>query len=77
MDELVYYFIMHDLNQIGKMENFVYYIYEKDRGWIPDINHLLSDRLMGYDGLFVGCISMLSKVDEITKEKAYQMIQTM
>lgn len=77
MDEFVYYFIMHDLNQIGKMEDYAYYIYVKERGWEPDNNHLLSDRLMGYDGFYVGCFHMLSKVDEISEELAYQIIKAM
>lgn len=77
MGEFVYYFIMHDLKRIGKMEDYAYYIYEKEKGWIPDSNHLLSDRLMGYDGYLVGNISMLLKVDEISEEVANRLIETM
>jgi hypothetical protein len=77
MDDFVYYFIMHDLNRVGKMEDYAYYIYEKERGWIPDNEHLLSDRLMGYDGLFVGSLTMLSRVDEISEEEANKMINLM
>lgn len=77
MDEFVYYFIMHDLNQVGKMEDYAYYIYDKKTGWMPDKNHLLSDRIIGYDGEIVGCISMLSKVDEISEEMANQIIRQM
>lgn len=77
MDGLVYYFIMNDLNKIGKMEDYVYYIYEKQIGWVLDINHLLSDRLVGYDGYFVGSSNMLSKIDEISEEEVNKMIKLM
>lgn len=77
MGDFVYYFIMHDLNCIGKMEDYAYYIYEKESGWIPDNDHLLSDRLMGYDGDFVGSLNMIARVDEISEEEANKRINLM
>lgn len=38
------------MNLIGKIEDYAYYIYDKEKGWIEDKEHLLSDRLIGYDG---------------------------
>lgn len=75
MNDFVYYFFIHDLKQIGKMEDYAYYLYEKEMGWVPDRNHLLSDRLIGYDGEFVGSQDMLSRVYEITEEEANKLIR--
>ena len=71
-----YYFIS-DLNIVGKMDNFVPYIYDKDKGWIVDNNNILSDRLMGYDGETIGSSDMLFRVDEITAAEAMKLIKNM
>lgn len=77
MDGIIYYFIIHDLNLIGKMEDYVDYIYDNKQGWVPDKEHILSDRTIGYDGESIGSSDMLFRVDEIPEEEAMKLIENM
>lgn len=72
----VYYHII-DLNIVGKEFDFVPYLYDSKNGWVVDEEHLLSDRLMGYDGGAIGSGDMMLKVEEITEETANNLIGTM
>ena len=47
MDTTYYHII--DLNLVGKEEEYVPYIYNKDSGWEVDSENILMDRVMGYD----------------------------
>lgn len=78
------YYLMNDLNMIGKEEHFVPYIYQKDRGWIVDEDNLLMDRVMGYDksepsgSIYrIGNSEMMEQVKEISEEEAIQFISSM
>lgn len=71
-----YYFIS-DLNKVAKIENFVPYIYDKDKGWIVDNENILMDRIMGYDGESIGSSSSIFKVDEITEDQANKIIKSL
>ncbi|MEM5817463.1 MAG: hypothetical protein AAGU16_06305 [Desulfitobacterium hafniense] len=73
-EETTYYFLS-DLSLVGKMDDFVPYLHDKDKGWIVDNNNLLMDRIMGYDGDGIGNSDMLFRVDEITEEEANQRIK--
>ncbi len=77
MNDFTAYYLINDLNIVGKEENFIPYIYDKDKGWVVDNNNILSDRLMGYDGEDIGCSDMLFRVDEITEEEANKLISAM
>ncbi len=64
-------------------DNRVCYIYNKDSGWIVDNNHVLMDRLMGYDETEepgspykLGNMDMLIRIDKITKDEAMRLINT-
>lgn len=81
MDEITYYFKINDLNLIGKMEDYIDYIYDKDKGWVIDNERLLSDRMIGYDAseepgshYGIGNTDMLSRINEITEEEAKILI---
>lgn len=65
------------LNLIGKVDNFVPFLYEKKNGWVVDNQNLLMDRLIGYDGESIGSTSSLMLVEEITEEKANKLIKKM
>lgn len=69
-----YYFI-NDLNRIGKVENFVPYLYEVKKGWVVDHSNALMDRIIGYDGESIGNSSELFKVEEITEDEANKRIK--
>lgn len=77
MNDFTAYYLINDLNIVGKEENFVPYIYDKSKGWVVDNDNILSDRLMGYDGEDIGCSDMLFRVDEITEEEANKLIAAM
>lgn len=81
MDDKISYYKIHDLNLIGKMDNRVCYIYNKDNGWIIDNNRVLLDRLIGYDETEesgspykLGNMDMMSRIDKITKDEAMRLI---
>ena len=67
MDEVTYYLI-HNLNIVAKREDFIPYIYDKEKGWIVDNDNILMDRMMGY-----GDHSVFD-YDEITEEEAMKLI---
>jgi len=82
MDGIVYYFLINDLNIVGKMDDYTYYLYDKNEGWIPDGKHLLADRLIGYDEsepkdspYAIGNTDMLSRVNEISEEEATKIME--
>lgn len=68
------YYFLNDLQLVGKMEDFVPYLYDNERGWQVDNDNLLMDRLMGYDGESIGSTSELLRIDEITLEQAEKYI---
>jgi hypothetical protein len=78
------YYLIKDLNIVGKKEGFIPYIYDKDKGWVVDNDNILSDRLIGFDETEepdspyrIGNTDMLSRVEEITEEQAMKLIQNM
>lgn len=78
--ETVYYHIW-DLDIIGKEENFVPYLYDKEKGWIPDKDNVLMDRVTGYDpseskesSYGIGNTDIMSLAQEITEEQARRLI---
>lgn len=73
MDTTYYY--LTDLNQVGKVEDFVPYLHDKEKGWVVDNDNLLMDRVMGYDGADIGSSDMVFRADEITEEQAEEKIK--
>jgi len=77
------YYYLSDIKRVGKMDNFVPYLYNHEKGgWVVDTENLLMDRLMGYDGTegdsspyTIGNSDMLSRVEEITHEEAQKIIE--
>lgn len=74
--EVVYYYIK-DLNMVAKEEGYIPYIYKKGNGWIVDNDNILTDRLIGYDGDSIGSSDMLLEVEEISEQKAMELINKM
>lgn len=79
-----YYFWINDLEHVGKLEQFVPYLYNKENGWVVDDKHILMDRLFGYDETepkdspyAIGCTDMLDRIDNITEEEAMKLISEM
>lgn len=68
MDTTYYHII--DLNLVGKEEEYVPYIYNKDSGWEVDRKNILMDRVMGYDKDGIGGSDMMLRVEKITEEAA-------
>lgn len=73
-EETAYYYIK-DLGIVAKTENYIPFIYDKDRGWQVDNKNILSDRLIGYDGGGIGSTDMLVRVDELSEEEAMTIIK--
>ncbi len=69
------YYFLNDINQVGKVEDFVPYLYDPGKGWIVDNNNIVMDRVMGYDGESIGSSSVLFSIDEITEEEANEKIK--
>ncbi|HOM02572.1 MAG TPA: hypothetical protein PLH43_07075 [Acetivibrio sp.] len=66
------------------MDNYVYYLYDKEKGWVVDTKHILFDRLFGYDETEepdspyrIGNTDMMSRVEVITEEEANKLIAAM
>ena len=70
----VTYYWINDLKIVGKKEDHIPYIYNKEKGWIIEPDHILSDRIIGYDGYEIGCSDMLFRVDKITEAEAMKLI---
>jgi len=72
-----------DQSLIGRRdEKSICYIYDKRRGWIPDSDHILMGRIMGYDDseepgspYRMGNSDMMSRIEEITEEDANKLIE--
>lgn len=71
------YYYITDLKMIGKMDGYVPYVYDTEKGWVPDRKNQLMDRIMGYDGESIGNSSLLFTLEEITKEEANEIIENM
>ncbi len=71
------YYLIKDLNQLGRIENHIPYIYHKGKGWLVDHDNILMDRVIGYDGQEIGSASMLTRVDDISEEDAQEYIREM
>lgn len=79
--EITYYYWINDLKRLGKLEQFIPYLYDKENGWVNDNNHILMDRLWGYDATepkdspyAMGNTDMLNRIEGITLDKAMQLI---
>ena len=77
MKDYTAYYWINDLKIVGKKENHIPYIYDKEKGWVIEPDHILSDRIIGYDGYEIGCSDMLFRVDHITEEEAMKLINEM
>ena len=75
MDGIDYYFRIIDLDMIGKMSDYSYYIYALGKGWEANDDHLLSDRIIGYDFDRIGSSDMMNRVEVITEEEAMKIIE--
>ena len=62
---------------LGKKENHIPYIYEREKGWVIEPDHILSARIIGYDGYEIGCSDMLFRVHKITEEEIIKLINEM
>jgi hypothetical protein len=56
------------------------FLYDKESGWVNDREHILIDRLFGYDKYepkdspyAIGNTDMLSRIDGITEEEAMKL----
>lgn len=68
------YYLVKDLNMVGKVEGSVPYLHDPSKGWVVDNDNILMDRIMGYDGESIGSTSMLLQVEEIPENEALKLI---
>lgn len=78
------YYHIKDLNMVAKEDEFVPYVYEPGKGWVVDKDHILMDRLMGYDNTEpadspyrIGNTSMLEAVKEVSEKEAEKLIASL
>lgn len=71
------YYIILDLDLIGKIEESIPYIYDVEQGWVFDKKRLLTDRIIGYDAsepddspYKIGNMDMMERVCKISREEA-------
>ena len=69
------YYLVKDLNIVGKVEESVPYLHDPSKGWVIDSDNRLMDRIIGYDGEAIGSTSMLGRVEEISEEEATALMQ--
>lgn len=72
---MVYYQIL-DKGLIGRQNApFACELYNPDtKIWERDKNHILMDRIIGYDGDGIGASDMLLRIEEITESEAQKLI---
>lgn len=78
------YYLIKDLNLVGKEEDYIPYIFKNGEGWCVDSDRLLTDRIMGYDGdeekaspYKIGNTDAIELIEEISEEKAMELIGKM
>ncbi len=70
------YYKILDRNLIGRQDSALEcFIHDHEKGWIPDAENVLADRIIGYDGESIGSSDMLSRIKEITENEALKSIQ--
>nr|WP_314460710.1 hypothetical protein [uncultured Clostridium sp.] len=80
----VTYYRIKDLNLLGKEEDCTSYLFKPDKGWIVDNDHILMDRLMGYDEsepddspYKIGNTSILDLLEELSENEAQKFIENL
>lgn len=68
------FYLLKDLDIIGKIDDLAPYLYDSQKGWVPDEENLLMDRLLGYDRERIGG-SMIFEIEKISEEQANKLIQ--
>ena len=75
------YFYIKDENKYGKREDGVDYIFS-DGKWITDSEHLISDRLIGYDPYEdddspykIGNTSIMDQIREISEKEIRKILK--
>ena len=75
------YFYIKDENKYGKRENGADYIF-CDGKWITDSEHLISDRLIGYDQYEdddspykIGNTSIIDQIKEISEKEIRKILK--
>jgi hypothetical protein len=65
------YYRVLDKGLIGRQDSmFECYIFHSEKGWIPDEENILMDRIIGYDMDSIGNQDIMSKVEKISEEEA-------
>lgn len=68
------FYYLKDINKVGKIEDYVPYLYTYGAGWEVDNSNMLMDRVWGYDGDVLGTSDMLDSIEEITEIEANKLI---
>ena len=75
------FYFLKDIRKIGKIDGEVYYLYDKDKGWVQDKEQEIIDRLIGFDKnkmesleSSIGNISILNQIAEITPEEVIELL---
>lgn len=84
MRETIEYYWINDLKVVGKRENRIPFIYDKENGWAKDDNHIIMDRIMGYDAsepaespYGIGNSDMMDRIDVVSEEEALRLINSL
>ena len=79
------YYKILDKDLIGRCEGWSqYYIYDKIKGWVPDTNDILKNRIVGFDEFEEPdspyryfSSDMMFRIEEITEEEANRLIKNL
>lgn len=69
------FYYLEDINKIGKIEDYVPYLYSIGIGWEVDNSNTLMDRVLGYDGDFIGSSDVLDSAKEISESEVNKLIE--
>jgi len=69
------FFLIKDLNLVGRQDSmFECFVFRPGSGWEEDAEHVLMDRLIGYEEDRIGSTDMLFRIEKITEQDAMRAI---
>lgn len=70
------YFKVIDKDIVGRqVDMFSCYLYDKQKKeWVNDTEHVLMDRIIGYDEESIGSSDMMFRLEEISEDEAMKLI---
>ncbi|MGO4987236.1 hypothetical protein ACTQ46_03050 [Gallicola sp. Sow4_E12] len=78
---MIQYYYLKDIKRIGKRDKEIYYLLDKEKGWILDEEKKIIDRLIGFDSTKtedpksrIGNMEIISQIEEIDAEEVIERL---